>query len=158
MFALTPKADIQESARQAFRLFPNLIKPLRMLRDGGNADQENQDADDIGLEPEDRIGLHGKRSKMSSLQDFPVTVVPRLRTQEARQHSHRHSFRVIVVTAPATKILDLALACSGGDRRQLRLRVQNRLSEKPVEVGLWILFTARLPRAIDNHNGIAAVL
>jgi hypothetical protein len=32
--------------------------------------------------------------------------------------------------------------------------VQNRLSEKPVEVGRWILFEARLPRTIDNHNGI----
>jgi hypothetical protein len=29
----------------------NLIKPLRMLRDGGDADEENQDADDVSLEP-----------------------------------------------------------------------------------------------------------
>jgi hypothetical protein len=33
------------------RSFPNLIEPLRMLCDGGNADEENQDADDVGLEP-----------------------------------------------------------------------------------------------------------
>ena len=29
----------------------NLIKPLRMLRDGGDADEESQDADDVSLEP-----------------------------------------------------------------------------------------------------------
>lgn len=39
--------------------FPNLIKPPRMLRDGGNAEEENQDADDVGLQPQDRIGVHG---------------------------------------------------------------------------------------------------
>jgi hypothetical protein len=33
-----------------------------MLRDGGNADEENQDTDDVGLEPQDRIGVHGKCS------------------------------------------------------------------------------------------------
>jgi hypothetical protein len=60
------------------RHFFNLIKPLRMLRDGGNADEENQDADDIGLEPQDMIGVHGKRSNMGSLQDFPVTGVSRV--------------------------------------------------------------------------------
>jgi len=37
--------------RATGRLVLNLIKPLRMLRDRGNADEENQDADDIGLEP-----------------------------------------------------------------------------------------------------------
>jgi hypothetical protein len=31
-----------------------------MLRGGANADQENQNADDAGLEPQDRIGFHGK--------------------------------------------------------------------------------------------------
>jgi hypothetical protein len=35
----------------AFGRFPNLIKPLRMLRDGRNADEENQDADDVSPEP-----------------------------------------------------------------------------------------------------------
>jgi hypothetical protein len=39
--------------------FPNLIKPLWMLGDGGNADEENQHADDVGLEPQDRIAIHG---------------------------------------------------------------------------------------------------
>ena len=33
-----------------------------MLCDGGNADEENQDADGVGLEPQDVIGVHGKRS------------------------------------------------------------------------------------------------
>jgi hypothetical protein len=53
MSPIGPKADIGGHG------FPNLIKPLRMLRDGGNADEENQDADDVGLEPHDRIGVHG---------------------------------------------------------------------------------------------------
>jgi hypothetical protein len=35
-----------------------------MLRDGGNADEEDQDADDVGLEPQDRIGIHGKLSAL----------------------------------------------------------------------------------------------
>jgi hypothetical protein len=30
-----------------------------MLGDGGNTDEENQDADDISLEPQDGIGVHG---------------------------------------------------------------------------------------------------
>jgi hypothetical protein len=35
-----------------------------MLRDGCNADEENQDADDVGLEPQDRIGVHGEPSTL----------------------------------------------------------------------------------------------
>jgi hypothetical protein len=33
-----------------------------MLRDSGNADEENQDADDVGLEQQGRIRVHGKPS------------------------------------------------------------------------------------------------
>ena len=62
MSALPPKADMDPvvmSALCQFQTFAgaigdaisNLIKPLRMLRDGGDADEENQDADDVGLEP-----------------------------------------------------------------------------------------------------------
>jgi hypothetical protein len=53
----SPFAVITSNDRAA--RFPILIKPLRMLRDGGNANEENQDADDVGLEPQDRIGVHG---------------------------------------------------------------------------------------------------
>jgi hypothetical protein len=35
-----------------------------MLRDGGNADEKNQDTDNVGLEPQDGIGVHGKRSTL----------------------------------------------------------------------------------------------
>ena len=62
-----------------------------MLRDGGNADEENQDADDIGLEPQDRIGVHGKRSKMGSLQDFPVTGYRGLGRRRANTRIATHS-------------------------------------------------------------------
>jgi hypothetical protein len=45
-----------------------------MLRDGGNADEENQDADDVGLEPQDRIGVHGKLATLGVSSRFaPVT-------------------------------------------------------------------------------------
>jgi hypothetical protein len=45
-----------------------------MLRDGGNADEENQNADDVRLEPQDRIGVHGKLSTLGVSPRFaPVT-------------------------------------------------------------------------------------
>jgi hypothetical protein len=77
------------------RSLPDLIEPLRMLGDGGNADEENQDADDVGLEPQDRIGVHGKLSTLGVLQDSPVPgrAGPRVRTQ-ARHLSPHEEFRV----------------------------------------------------------------
>jgi hypothetical protein len=83
-----------------------------MLRDGGNADEENQDADDVGLEPQDRIGVHGERSEDGLSSRFPREGVPRVRTQ-ARQPSHRHSFRAVFVSAPSTEISDVALTALG---------------------------------------------
>jgi hypothetical protein len=44
-----------------------------MLGDGGNADEEDQDADDVGLEPQDRIGIHGKLSTTAFFNIAPVT-------------------------------------------------------------------------------------
>jgi len=56
--------------RATGRLVLNLIKPLRMLRDGGNADEENQNTDDVRLQQQDRIGVHGKLSRLG-VQDLP---------------------------------------------------------------------------------------
>jgi len=50
--------DIAAIRRQA----GNLIKPPWMLSEGGDTDEENQDSDDVGLEPQDRVGVHGKVS------------------------------------------------------------------------------------------------
>jgi hypothetical protein len=38
-----------------------------MLRDGSKAEEENQDADDVGLEPQDRISVHGKSLQLGFL-------------------------------------------------------------------------------------------
>jgi hypothetical protein len=42
-----------------------------MFRDGGNADEENRDGNDVGLEPQDRIGIHGKLSTLGVFLDLP---------------------------------------------------------------------------------------
>ena len=44
-----------------------------MLRDGGNADEENKDTDDVGLEPQDTIGVHGKLSTLGASHSAPST-------------------------------------------------------------------------------------
>jgi hypothetical protein len=102
-----------------------------MLRDGGNADEENQDTDDLGLEPQDRIGVHGKCSTDSSLQDLPPGDGEGGCTGFGRRRhpSHRQSFRA--VTAPSTEIFDLALSALGwrlapAARAKLVVRKANR--------------------------------
>jgi hypothetical protein len=47
-----------------------------MLRDGGNADEKNQNADDVRLQPQDRIGVHGKLSRLG-VQDLSPTLAIR---------------------------------------------------------------------------------
>jgi hypothetical protein len=74
-----------------------------MLRDGGNADEENKDADDVGLEPQDRIGIHGKLSTLGVSSRFaPVTGRAGGTGLGRRRHTHRQSFRA--VNAPPTEI------------------------------------------------------
>jgi hypothetical protein len=65
-----------------------------MLRDGGNADEEDQDADDVGLEPQDRIGIHGKLSALGVFSTFaPVTG----RTGAARVRARTPSLASAVI-------------------------------------------------------------
>jgi hypothetical protein len=44
----------------------HLIEPLRMLRDRGHADEENQKADDVRLYKRDIIGVHRESSILSA--------------------------------------------------------------------------------------------
>jgi hypothetical protein len=82
-----------------------------MLRDGPNADEENQDADDVGLEPQDRIGVHRKPLHARFSSRFPHDEKGTAVGLRRRRHPlHRESFRAVAVTAPPTEIFDQPLS------------------------------------------------
>ena len=73
-----------------------------MLRDGRNADEENQDADGVSLEPQDRIGVLVRPLHARLYARFPRDREGRgagSRTQAHHLSPHKE-FRAVAVTAP----------------------------------------------------------